>query len=86
MPPLILHGFTISLVPHRFLLSMALLVFGTLAQAQIDSAYIITVERRVQAINAEKHYEVRTLVNDEFLAQRSATCLRLAFQIFAPEL
>lgn len=57
----------LSHVPHRFLLSMAVLVCGTKAHAQIDSAYIITVDRRVQAINAEKDYEVRTLENDAFL-------------------
>lgn len=57
----------LSLVLHRFLLSTAVLVCGTLSQAQIDSAYILMVDRRVQAINAEKDYEVRTLENDEFL-------------------
>lgn len=67
MPRLMVHGFTISLVPHRFLVSMAVLVCGTLAQAQIDSAYLLTVDRRVQATNAEKDHEPRTLENDEFL-------------------
>ncbi|MBL7955275.1 MAG: hypothetical protein JNJ91_09560 [Flavobacteriales bacterium] len=56
----------LSLVPQRFLVSMAVSVCGPLAQAQIDSGYIITVDRRVQAINAEKDAEVRTLENDAF--------------------
>jgi hypothetical protein len=44
------------------------------------------VDRRVQEIDAGKDYEVRTLENEAFLVQRMATCLRPAFQIFAPKL
>jgi hypothetical protein len=90
MPRLIVHGFTISLGPCVFrllLFSVAVMVCSLLAHAQIiDSTYILVVDRRVQEIDAGKDYEVRTLENEEFLAQRSATCLRPAFQIFAPKL
>ncbi len=44
-----------------------MLVGGTVAQAQIDSAYIMMVDQQVQAMNTEKDYEVRTLENEEFL-------------------
>lgn len=69
MPRLIVHGFTISLVPRRFLLGMAVLVYGTLAQAQIDSAYIVLIDRYVHEVDAGKDYAVKTLENEEFLTQ-----------------
>lgn len=40
-----------------------------IASAQIDSTYILAIDRRVEAIDAVKDYEVRTLVNEEFLEQ-----------------
>jgi len=41
-----------------------------LSHAQIiDSTYILAVDRRVQEIDAAKDYEIRTLENEEFLAQ-----------------
>jgi hypothetical protein len=91
---LIVHGFTLSLAPRTFrpdlaavLTTLAVLVYSTLAHAQIiDSTYILVVDRRVQEIDAGKDYEVRTLENEAFLVQRMATCLRVAFQIFAPKL
>lgn len=94
MPRLIVHGFTISLAPRTFrpalpavLATLAALVCCIWSHAQIiESTYILAVDRRVQEIDAGKDYEVRTLENEEFLAQRSATCLRPAFQIFAPKL
>lgn len=47
---------------------MAAMVCCTLAHAQIiDSTYILAVDRRVQAIDAAKDYETRTLVNEEFM-------------------
>ena len=51
----------------KALLTVAALGWCMLAHAQIDSTYIMEVDRRVQAINAEEDYEIRTLENDEFL-------------------
>jgi hypothetical protein len=64
-----------SVYPHyvakwiKALIIIPALGFYTLAHAQIDSAYILAVDRSVQQINAVKDYEVRTLENEEFLAQ-----------------
>ena len=41
----------------------------TLTHAQIDSTYIRAVDLLVQRVNAVKDYELRTLENEEFLAQ-----------------
>lgn len=72
MPRLIVHGFTISLGPCVFrllLFSVAVMVCSLLAHAQIDSTYIVAVDRLVQEIDAGKDYEMRTLENEEFLTQ-----------------
>lgn len=72
MPRLIVHGFPISLASCVFrwlLASMAVMVWSTLANAQIDSAYIVAVDRLVQEIDAGKDYELRILENEEFLTQ-----------------
>jgi len=76
MPRLIVHGFTLSLAPRTFrpvlsavLTTLAMLVCCTLAHAQIDSTYIVGVDRRVQEIDAAKDYEIKTLENEEFLEQ-----------------
>jgi hypothetical protein len=54
----------------RALISVVAIVGCTFSQAQIiDSTYILAVDRRVQQIDAAKDYEIRTLENEEFLAQ-----------------
>ena len=71
MPRLIAHGFTISLAPCMFrllLASVAVMVCSLLAHAQIDSTYIVAVDRLVHEIDDGKDYELRTLENEEFLA------------------
>lgn len=72
MPRLIVHSYTLSLGPctcRMVLASLAVMVWSTLAHAQIDSAYIVTVVRLVHEIDAGKDFELRTLENEEFLAQ-----------------
>lgn len=72
MPRLIVHGSTLSLAPCVFrllLVSVAVMVCSPLAHAQIDSTYIVAVDRLVHEIDAGKDYELRTLENEEFLEQ-----------------
>jgi hypothetical protein len=83
-------------VYHLFLATLALLFrctseCGPLAHAPFhpaagDSTHIVAVDRLDQFLNAVQADEVRSLENEEFFAQGMATCLRVAFQIFAPEL
>ncbi len=72
MPRLIVHGSTLSLAPcvsRLLLVSVAVMVCSLLAHAQIDSTYIVAVDRIVQEIDAGKDYDLRTLENEEFLTQ-----------------
>lgn len=72
MPRLIVHGCNLLLAPCVFrwlLASVAVMGCSLLAHAQIDSTYIVAVDRLVQEIDAGKDYELRTLENEEFLQQ-----------------
>ncbi len=68
-----------------------MLVCGPLAHAQSRpvagaSMHIVAVDRLVQVLNGVLADEVRTQENGKFYARMMAVCLRVAFQIFAPEL
>lgn len=76
MPRLIVQGFPLSLAPRTFrpalpevLTTLAALACCTWSHAQIiDSTYILSVDRRVQGIDAAKDHGIRTLENEESLA------------------